>query len=333
MGLAHSRDASPRSSSTSSVVPSNNPSSTSQGTTNTTNDTNIRSNSSTSQVDLSSVSSSPNTPKPNSSTSLPNGSPSSSSKQDGFLVAKVFTWNFGGTSVYIAGAWDQWTTRTPMYKNGTEHIALLYVPCGEFQFKYLVDDTWQCAPDLPTRVDEHGNTNNIIQIETPAPDFDVVGLIHQPPPLSPLSSYDQGANGEFTIDPPTIPPHLEACTLKPLPDDICPGVGNAITSSTNSDSISNPNSIVNHDHTSNVTHTSSTRERPFFSHVFIDHLYLEKGPGLAAEHDVRCFSQISRISGKVVNTVLVMKKIPRDGSNMESNGYNHDSLCGPTGSP
>lgn len=70
---------------------------------------------------------------------------------DDYLMPSVFTWNFGGKHVYITGAWDGWTEKTPMHKNGAEYTAVIYVPRGEYQFKYFVDDNWYVCTVHTTR--------------------------------------------------------------------------------------------------------------------------------------------------------------------------------------
>lgn len=239
----------------------------------------------------------------------PQSSPSSSidqqqkSTEDETLVPTVFTWNYGGYSVYVAGAWDNWKSETPMYKNGNEYIALVYIPIGEHQFKFFIDDVWQCAPNMPTRTDEHGNTNNVITVEPKELEFDSNTPLHAGSPPSPLSSYNQSAIPEFSADPPTLPPHLESRVLKPLPDDISPSV-RAMKQS------------APHDGTPGETR----KARPFISHVYIDHLYQEKGAG---DDDVHSLSQTTRVGRKVINTVFVTIQGNHKSTGADGNGFAH----------
>lgn len=137
------------------------------------------------------------------------------------LVPQQFSWNFGGTEIHITGAWDGWGTKTPMHRaSGGEFVALIYVPVGEHQFKYYVDDNWQCNPSLPTRTDEHGNTNNVINVTIAEREFDSdVSAFARPPP-SPIESYDEHSNADFSVDPPLLPPHL-ATPLEYMSSHVC----------------------------------------------------------------------------------------------------------------
>lgn len=184
-----------------------------------------------------------------------------------------------------------------MYKSGNEFIALIYVTVGEYQFKYYVDDNWQCAPNLPTRTDETGNTNNVVTIREDELEFDsAVGLHDEKAPRSPITSYTQNSIAAFSSDPPTLPPHLEMRALKPLPDDICP-------------QIARPD--------------GARRARgPFTSHVYIDHLYRSKRE---RDDDVMLLSQTSRVGGILVNTVFVTTRTRSTIADGNGNGFAHPS--------
>lgn len=188
-----------------------------------------------------------------------------------------------------------------MYKNGTEYMALIYVPVGEHQFKFFVDDVWQCAPNLPTHTDEHGNTNNLITIEPQESEYDTITPLHDTSPPSPLSSYDQNPTAEFSVDPPVLPPHLESRMLKPLPDDICPSVQEMKRSAP-------------HDGTPGGVR----KARPFISHVYIDHLYQEKE---VREDDVHSLSQTTRVGEKIINTVFVTIRGDHKIAHADGNGF------------
>lgn len=210
--------------------------------------------------------------------------------------------------MHVAGAWDGWATKTALYKNGAEFIALLYVPVGEFQCKYFVDDNWQCAPDLPTRTDENGNTNNIVTITKSTPEFDSAAPLDERKPLSPVTSYRQNAAADLAAaDPPVMPPHLEARSLKPLPEDVSSSVG-----------ASAPRNSAPHD---GAPGAGGTVKRPFFSHVYIDHLYQAKLD--PEDDDVRSLSQSIRVGNKVINTVFVTTRLPRTEPRTDENGFAH----------
>lgn len=248
---------------------------------------------------------------------VPTGNANPHEMEDDYVVPSVFTWTSGGQDVSVAGAWDDWACKTPMYKNGNNHIALIYIPCGHYQFKYYVDENWQCAPNLPTRTDEHGNTNNIVDIPTQI-EFDTSSAIDDPGPPSPISTYDQASMAEYSTDPPYLPPHLEARSLKPLPEDISPYIA----------AMSKPSSAPSTPLTPRPSlpgapppFTAGTSYRPFFSHVFIDHLYHAQ-PNVF-DDDVQCLSQTSRVRGKVINTVFVTRRSKQQPDRPVENGFGH----------
>lgn len=220
----------------------------------------------------------------------------------------IFSWNYGGQAVYIAGAWDGWAAKTALYKNGAEFIALLYIPVGEFQCKYFVDDNWQCAPDLPTRIDENGNTNNIVIIDNNTPEFDSAAPLNERKPLSPVTSYTQNPSADLTAaDPPVMPPHLEARSLKPLPDDVSPSVRASVQRNS-----------APHD---GAPGERPAVKRPFFSHVYIDHLYQANMD--PEDNDVQSLSQSTRFGNKVINTVFITTRLPRTEPRTAGNGFVH----------
>ena len=243
--------------------------------------------------------------------------PASPESHEDNLVPSVFTWNFGGHHVYIAGAWDHWQKKTPMDKCANEHIALIYIPCGEYQFKYYVDDNWRCAPNLPTRTDANGNTNNIVSIAPAHLEFDSPTPIDSSAPPSPLATYDQASTAEYSADPPLLPPHLEARALKPLPDDISPSVAAVNLNPTPPRTPQTPRPAL-----PGIPPTGppDRSERPFFSHVFIDHLY--KAQSIMDDEEIQCLSQTSRIHGKVVSTVFVTRRGPH-AHHSNGNGFPH----------
>lgn len=170
-------------------------------------------------------------------------------------------------------------------------IALIYLPVGEYQFKYLVDDLWRCAPDVETRTDAEGNTNNVVTVVEREREFDS-GSPLRGGEQSPRESYDQGSSGEFASDPPLLPMQLEERWLKEMPGE---GVG------------------------------GSRRTKRFRSHVFIDHLYREKvsdhNEGNTTEQQLVSFSQSSRVGDKVVDTVFITVNERRSDHRSQPNGF------------
>lgn len=53
-------------------------------------------------------------------------------------------WNFGGSSVYVTGAWDSWKSKYALYRTQhNEFTAILLLPVGTFQYKFIVDGNWK----------------------------------------------------------------------------------------------------------------------------------------------------------------------------------------------
>lgn len=87
---------------------------------------------------------------------------------DPATVEITVTWNDpNGSAVYCIGSFNNWSERVPLQRNhsGT-WFAVLYLPPGIYQYKFIVDGNWVCAPDQPQCRDNDGNLNNVIQISS-----------------------------------------------------------------------------------------------------------------------------------------------------------------------
>ncbi|KAI0322395.1 5'-AMP-activated protein kinase beta subunit, interation domain-containing protein [Amylostereum chailletii] len=76
------------------------------------------------------------------------------------------TWNGGGKSVLLARAGDaNWKGRRVMEKESADtfstHVSLLP---GTHHIKFIVDDVWRVADDLPTAVDDDGSLANYVDV-------------------------------------------------------------------------------------------------------------------------------------------------------------------------
>lgn len=57
---------------------------------------------------------------------------------------KEITWNFGGQSVLVTGAWDNWSSRVALNRLTTTDFSIhLTLPPGTYQYKYIVDGAWK----------------------------------------------------------------------------------------------------------------------------------------------------------------------------------------------
>lgn len=91
--------------------------------------------------------------------------------------------------------------------------------------------------------------------------------------------------------------------LKPLPDDTSPSVCE-----------------MKHSAPHDGTPGEIKKARPFISHVYIDHLYHEKG---ARDDGVHSLSQTTRVRGKIINTVFVTSQGNHKRTGADGNGFAH----------
>lgn len=85
------------------------------------------------------------------------------------IVPTVFRWEHGGRNAYITGTFNNWERQIPMHKSGNDFSYVHNLHRGKHAFKFVVDDEWRFAPDLPTVADVEGRINNFIDVTTFAP--------------------------------------------------------------------------------------------------------------------------------------------------------------------
>lgn len=135
----------------------------------------------------------------------------------GSIVPTIFAWKRRWSSppaqaVYVTGAWDGWLAKTPLHLaagvDGEEFSAVISLPVGSYQYKYIVDGNWRHASALTTETDAHGNLNNIVLVSPHLPEYDS----NQPPagaggPPSPIESYDfsMPASEDYSVEPMALP--------------------------------------------------------------------------------------------------------------------------------
>jgi 5'-AMP-activated protein kinase, regulatory beta subunit len=136
----------------------------------------------------------------------------------GSIVPTIFTWTFGGHAVSVTGAWDNWADKVPLARSGAEHSAVISLPVGSFQYKFIVDGNWKHSPSLPTETDQHGNLNNVVIVSPHFPEYDsnapLTGLSGPP---SPIESYDRSmpAKEDYSVEPAALPPLFKSAPLNP----------------------------------------------------------------------------------------------------------------------
>jgi 5'-AMP-activated protein kinase regulatory beta subunit len=75
-----------------------------------------------------------------------------------------FEWKEGGSNVEMYGSFlDNWKKKEKMEKNPNTGFfeAILDIPKGIHQFKFIVDQKWMCSSTYST-INDKNNTNNII---------------------------------------------------------------------------------------------------------------------------------------------------------------------------
>ncbi|KAG2461823.1 AAKB2 kinase, partial [Polypterus senegalus] len=131
----------------------------------------------------------------------------------------VIRWSGGGKEVYIAGSFNNWSTKIPLNKSHNDFVAILDLPEGEHQYKFFVDGQWVHDPSEPVVTSQLGTINNLIQVKKS--DFEVFDALKvdslECSDSSDLSSSPPGPYGQevytFRIEerfksPPILPPHL-----------------------------------------------------------------------------------------------------------------------------
>ncbi|NLO73943.1 MAG: hypothetical protein GX100_07540 [candidate division WS1 bacterium] len=85
-------------------------------------------------------------------------------------MAKVrFTYTCpGAQKVCIAGDWNGWCPdgqRMRRVKKGEDtFVALVDLEPGCYQYKYVVDDEWVCAPEGPRVQNDQGTENSVAEV-------------------------------------------------------------------------------------------------------------------------------------------------------------------------
>ncbi|XP_061696060.1 5'-AMP-activated protein kinase subunit beta-2 isoform X3 [Syngnathoides biaculeatus] len=131
----------------------------------------------------------------------------------------VIRWSGGGKEVYIAGSFNNWSTKIPLNKSHNDFVAILDLPEGEHQYKFFVDGQWLHDPSEALVTSQLGTINNLIQVKKS--DFEVFDALQvdslecsdssdlssSPPGPYGQSQYVFKPEGHFKA-PPILPPHL-----------------------------------------------------------------------------------------------------------------------------
>ena len=85
-------------------------------------------------------------------------------KTNEIKIPTLFEWKEGGTNIIITGSFCGWSHRFAMAFNQktNNYELILYLPKGEYQFKFIIDNVWKCSSYYETKTDNNNNTNNYI---------------------------------------------------------------------------------------------------------------------------------------------------------------------------
>ena len=71
-------------------------------------------------------------------------------------------------SVYLSGDFNGWRPHAQQLKRvrkGTDlFVALVALPAGRHELKYVVDGEWLCCPQSASVSNEHGTCNSVIDV-------------------------------------------------------------------------------------------------------------------------------------------------------------------------
>mmetsp|Transcript_41984 Transcript_41984/g.82584 ORF Transcript_41984/g.82584 Transcript_41984/m.82584 type:complete len:240 (+) Transcript_41984:131-850(+) len=136
------------------------------------------------------------------------------------IVPTVFKWEHGGRQVFITGTFNNWAELIPMHREGNDWTHIHNLVKGKHAFKFVVDDEWRFAPDLPTVVDIEGRINNFIDVSTFEPytgDENYLETAAKEGESDEVYTRVMPGLDEYTKEPMALPPHLRHLILNRVP--------------------------------------------------------------------------------------------------------------------
>jgi len=137
-------------------------------------------------------------------------------------VPAVVRWKGGGNEVYISGSYDNWQNKVRLIPSHDDFVAIVELPEGEHEYKFLVDGVWKIDPKEATKTNEQGIANNVLQVKPS--DFEVFEALafdataekndyvknYNKPVQNEVYSQEipVGLLEDCSLHPPTLPPHL-----------------------------------------------------------------------------------------------------------------------------
>jgi 1,4-alpha-glucan branching enzyme len=78
----------------------------------------------------------------------------------------------GAGRVCLAGTFNDWDPEARRLKRVRKgeplFLAVLDLEPGVYEYKYVVDGEWVCAPSAPQVENEHGTRNSVVTVQAPA---------------------------------------------------------------------------------------------------------------------------------------------------------------------
>lgn len=92
--------------------------------------------------------------------------------------------------------------------SGRDYSAVISLPVGRYQYKYVVDGNWRHRAGPDTETDQHGNLNNTVTVSPHYPEYDSNLAPGADGPPSPIDSYDfsMPASEDYSVEPMALPP-------------------------------------------------------------------------------------------------------------------------------
>ena len=78
----------------------------------------------------------------------------------------TFTWEEGGEEVKLIGSFSDWKESFNMKKDNKDNVFKISLPLNNelYYYKFIVDGEWKYSKKQPTKNDDQGNINNIIDL-------------------------------------------------------------------------------------------------------------------------------------------------------------------------
>ncbi|ESO12203.1 hypothetical protein HELRODRAFT_63549, partial [Helobdella robusta] len=136
----------------------------------------------------------------------------------------VFKWKGQGDKVFLSGSYDNWSTKLPLVRSGSEFFTIKELPQGTHEYRYLVDNEWVVHKNEPIVDGKIGGQCNVVTVNRTdcdifaalsADDIRSTGVV----PLCTNSGWTQDVPPRGTgytfmrSGPPLLPPHLSNTIL------------------------------------------------------------------------------------------------------------------------